>query len=206
MAATVPSASPGPTRADAQRARVLSISAEIFSRQGFRATSMNEIAAAVGLSKPTLYHYFRSKEELLVRIYSEVLDESVEAARRTVAAAPTPLAAIRDLIASRVVYTCEKQQILKVCFEEEHELPADLVADLLRRRREFEDLFISTVEEHRRGYPDALVDVVPRVYVNACLGSINWCYKWYRQSGAATPAELGRQIAASLTAALVPTA
>src|SRR3954452_14977462 len=75
------------TRADAQRARVLTVSAEIFSRQGFRATSMNEIAAAVGLSKPTLYHYFRSKEELLVRIYSEVLDESLEDARRVVAEA-----------------------------------------------------------------------------------------------------------------------
>ena len=67
---------------------MLSISTEIFSRQGFRATSMNEIAAAVGLSKPTLYHYFRSKEELLVRIYSEVLDESLGGAREIVAAAP----------------------------------------------------------------------------------------------------------------------
>lgn len=190
------------TRADAQRARVLSISTEIFSRQGFRATSMNEIAAAVGLSKPTLYHYFRSKEELLVRIYSEVLDESVEGARRTVAAAASPLEAIRELIASRVVYTCEHQQILKVCFEEEHELPAELVDELLARRKDFEDLFASQVEAHRSAHPGTLADVLPRVYVNACLGAINWCYKWYRPSGPATPAELGRQIAASLTAAL----
>ena len=194
-----------PSRADAQRARVLSISAEIFSRQGFRATSMNEIAAAVGLSKPTLYHYFRSKEELLVRIYSEVLDESVEEARRIVATAPTPLAAIADLIAQRVAYTCEKQQILKVCFEEEHELPADLVDELLARRKQFEDLFADTVEAHRAAHPGTLPDVLPRVYVNACLGAINWCYKWYRPSGPATPAELGRQIAATLTAPLGPT-
>jgi AcrR family transcriptional regulator len=95
-----------PTRADAQRRRVLAESAAIFSRRGFRATSMNEIAAAVGLSKPTLYHYFRSKEELLVRLYSDVLDESLVLGRETVAAAASPLAAIRDLIASRVAYTC----------------------------------------------------------------------------------------------------
>jgi AcrR family transcriptional regulator len=191
------------TRADAQRARVLSVSAEIFSRQGFRATSMNEIAAAVGLSKPTLYHYFRSKEELLVRIYSAVLDESVEGARQIVASAPSPLDAIRTLIAERVVYTCEHKQILTVCFEEEHELPTALVDDLLARRKEFEDLFTGAVEAHRAAHPGALGDVVPRVYVNACLGAINWCYKWYRPSGPATPAELGRQIATSLTAALV---
>jgi AcrR family transcriptional regulator len=192
------------TRADAQRARVLSTSAEIFSRQGFRATSMNEIAAAVGLSKPTLYHYFRSKEELLVRIYSEVLDESTVAARRTVAAAPTPLDAIRQLITERVAYTCENQQILKVCFEEEHELPPDLVDELLARRRQFDDLFTETVEAHRAAHPGALPDVVPRVYVNACLGAINWCYKWYRPSGPSSPEELGRQIAATLIAPLEP--
>ncbi|HUR75820.1 MAG TPA: TetR/AcrR family transcriptional regulator [Sporichthya sp.] len=192
------------TRADAQRARVLSISTEIFSRQGFRATSMNEIAAAVGLSKPTLYHYFRSKEELLVRIYSEVLDESLEGARKTVAAAQSPLTAIRDLIAERVAYTCEKQQILKVCFEEEHELPAHLADELLARRKEFEDLFASQVEAHQAQHPGTLTGVVPRVYVNACLGAINWCYKWYRPSGPATPAELGRQIAATLSAPLEP--
>ena len=103
------------SRADEQRRRVLALAAEIFSRRGFRATSMNEIAAAVGLSKPTLYHYFRSKEELLVRIYSDVLDESLTSARRTVAAAPGPLEAIRDLIASRVAYTCRNQALLKVC-------------------------------------------------------------------------------------------
>jgi AcrR family transcriptional regulator len=192
------------TRADAQRARVLTISTEIFSRQGFRATSMNEIAAAVGLSKPTLYHYFRSKEELLVRIYSEVLDESLEGARKTVTAAASPLAAIRELIASRVAYTCENQQILKVCFEEEHELPAELADELLARRKVFEDLFASQVEAHRAQHPETLNDVLPRVYVNACLGAINWCYKWYRPSGPATPAELGRQIAATLTAPLGP--
>lgn len=191
------------TRADAQRARVLSVSAEIFSRQGFRATSMNEIAAAVGLSKPTLYHYFRSKEELLVRIYSEVLDESLEGARKTVAAASAPLEAIRNLIAERVVYTCEHKQLLTVCFEEEHELPPALVDELLARRKEFEDLFTECVEAHRAAHPTALGDVVPRVYVNACLGAINWCYKWYRPGGPATPEELGRQIATSLTAALV---
>ena len=165
---------------------------------------MNEIAAAVGLSKPTLYHYFRSKEELLVRIYSEVLDQSVEEAKRIVASAPTPLAGIRDLITARVAYTCENQQILKVCFEEEHELPSALVDELLARRKQFEDLFAEAVDLHRAAHPDTLADVVPRVYVNACLGAINWCYKWYRPSGPSTPEDLGRQIAATLTASLEP--
>jgi AcrR family transcriptional regulator len=192
------------SRADAQRLRLLSTSAEIFSRRGFRATSMKEIAAAVGMSKPTIYHYFRSKEELLVRLYSDVLDESLEAARETVAAAPTPLDAIRDLIASRVAYTCRNQALLKVCFEEEHELPVALAQEVLQRRRAFEDFFADALTEHLAAHPHLLSEMPPKIYINMCLGAVNWCYKWYRPAGSATPDELGRQIAAVLTTAIDP--
>lgn len=193
-------AAPAISRADQQRQLVLARSAEIFSRRGFRATSMNEIAAAVGLSKPTLYHYFRNKEELLVRLYSEVLDESLQLARQTIAAASTPLGAIRDLITSRVEYTCEKQHLLTVFFEEEHELPAELAEEVLRRRRAFQDLFHAALEEHLSRYPHLRETIRPTVYVNTCLGAVNWTYKWYRPSGALSPGDLGRQMATALTA------
>ncbi|WP_028938010.1 TetR/AcrR family transcriptional regulator [Pseudonocardia spinosispora] len=190
------------SRADAQRARVTATAAEIFSKRGFRATSMNEIAAAVGLSKPTLYHYFRSKEELLVRIYSDVLDESLDLGRQTVADAASPLDAVRDLISSRVVYTCEHQALLKVCFEEEHELPAELAEEVLQRRRAFERFFVGELERHLAAHPDLRLPMAPKVYVNMCLGAVNWCYKWYRPGGTNTPDELGHQLATTLTAVL----
>ncbi|GAY17599.1 MULTISPECIES: TetR/AcrR family transcriptional regulator [Mycobacteriaceae] len=191
-------------KADAQRQRVLSESMEIFSRRGFRATSMNEIAAAVGLSKPTLYHYFRSKEELLVRLYLNMLDESLEMGRKTVAEADSPLAAIRSLIASRVAYTCRNQALLTVCFEEEQELPVELLTEVLQRRRTFEELFLAALREHLARHPGKLVGMTPTVYVNMCLGAANWCYKWFRADGAASPEELGEQIARSLTTPLDP--
>lgn len=191
-------------RAEAQRDRVLQASIAIFSRRGFRATSMNEIAAEVGLSKPTLYHYFKNKEELLVRIYSDMLDESLDLARATVAAAPTPFDAIRDLIASRVVYTCEHQQVLRVCFEEEHELPGELEGRLLPLRHAFESLLIDQLAQHLRQHPQVRLPMDPKVYVNMCLGAVNWFYKWYRPEGPRAPAELGAQVAAALTSCIAP--
>ncbi|HVL85444.1 MAG TPA: TetR/AcrR family transcriptional regulator [Pseudonocardia sp.] len=193
-----------PSRADEQRSRVLRVSVEIFSRRGYRATSMNEIAAGVGLSKPTLYHYFRNKEELLVRIYSDVLDESLRMARETVAAAPTPLAALRELLVSRVVYTCENRELLKVCFEEEDELPPDLAEELLRRRRAFERIVVDQVRAHLAAHPGLELGTSPTVFVNLCLGAVNWTYKWYRPGGPRTPAELGREMAGALLASIDP--
>jgi len=193
-----------PSRADEQRARVLAASVEIFGTRGFRATSMNEIAAGVGLSKPTLYHYFRNKEELLVRIYSDVLDESLRMALATVAAAPTAIDGLRDLLISRVVYTCEHRELLKICFEEEDELRPELAEELLVRRRRFEDVVQTALERHLATCPEVELGMAPKVFVNMCLGAVNWTYKWYRPTGPRTPAELGAEIAGALLAGITP--
>ena len=51
-----------------QREEILVQAAELFARQGYTATSMNQVAAACGVSKPALYHYVSDKYQLLVEI------------------------------------------------------------------------------------------------------------------------------------------
>ena len=53
---------------DDQREQILQQAAALFARQGYAATSMNEVAQACGLSKPAIYHYFRDKYALLFEI------------------------------------------------------------------------------------------------------------------------------------------
>lgn len=183
-----------PSNADLRRRRVLDASAVMFGRRGYRATSMNEIAAAVGLSKPTLYHYFRSKEQILIELYENVMAESLSSARAIAASAPTPLDVLRQVISYRVRYTCEHQAIHKVFFEEEDELPADLLRTVTQRRREFEDVLKDAVNRHLAGSGGTL-PTSPTVYVNACLGAANWVYKWFDRGGAEDPQTLGEHIA-----------
>jgi TetR/AcrR family transcriptional regulator, cholesterol catabolism regulator len=184
----------GPSKADAQRQRVLSASAEIFSRRGYRATSMNEIAAEVGLSKPTLYHYFRRKEDILVRLYENVMGHILTSAQAIAAAAPSPIAALRQLITYRVRYTCENQALHKLFFEEEAELPPAMLRTVLQRRREFENILKSAVLQHLAATGITL-PTTPTVYVNTCLGAANWVYKWFNPDGSEDPQTLGQHIA-----------
>jgi len=48
---------------DGQREQILAAAAALFARQGYPATTMNEVAAACGVRKPTLYHYVRDKHD-----------------------------------------------------------------------------------------------------------------------------------------------
>ncbi len=111
---------------------------------------------------------------------------------------------MRELISSRVAYTCRNQDLLKVCFEEEHELPAELAEQLLRRRRAYEDLFVTALDEHLAAHPSVRIPMPSKVWTNMCLGAANWTYKWYRASGPDSPERLGERIADGLIAGLLP--
>ncbi|MDP1534877.1 MAG: helix-turn-helix domain-containing protein, partial [Rubrivivax sp.] len=53
---------------DGQREQVLAAAAALFAERGYTAATMNELAAACGVSKATLYHYVRDKHDLLAQI------------------------------------------------------------------------------------------------------------------------------------------
>src|SRR3989442_8031716 len=68
------------------RQEILRTAARLFQQQGYDATSMNDVAAALKLSKGGLYHHFQSKDEILFHIMSHAMDITKEpvinAARR----------------------------------------------------------------------------------------------------------------------------
>src|SRR4051812_15031304 len=79
-APATPAATPGSTKA-----RALAVALELFSREGYDAVSMREIAEELGVTKAALYHHFTSKEDLargLVGGYLTAVDEVVSWARR----------------------------------------------------------------------------------------------------------------------------
>ena len=73
---------PGPLRRpnrahDARRAEVITLAAGLFDQRGYASVSMEQIAAAAGIAKPTLYHYFRAKDRSS-RIHETFIDLLLE--------------------------------------------------------------------------------------------------------------------------------
>jgi len=69
---------------EAKRQAVLQAAAELFNERGFHATSLDDIAARLNVSKPTLYYYVKNKDEILLQCVSKGLEmtlEGIEASR-----------------------------------------------------------------------------------------------------------------------------
>ena len=95
-----------------------------------------------------------SKEALLVELYEGVTAEGVESARQMLSRDLPPLEAVRELLIERIVYTCENRRLLQILFEEEAEIPADLMRSMRRQRRAYED---SLIELLNRGAADGSI-------------------------------------------------
>lgn len=190
-----------------KRAELVAKAITIFSNKGFRGTSMNELAEAVGLSKSSVYHYFKSKEDLLVEIYDDVLNHNVAAAQRVRDSDLPTEDKVRQLLMERVAYVCKNRRILQIFFEEEAELPRKLLSQVFEVRAAYVGLVVGLVKQ---GVDEGVftTKASPAVVVNTLLGATNWIYKWYSPRGPQTVSELAEDITdmlmRSITAAPSP--
>ena len=80
-----------------RREQILEIATHLFQR-GFRATSLDQVAAEMGVTRPALYYYFRSKEDLLAAIYDRAVGVLIDRAAALFQQGLEPDALLRRLI------------------------------------------------------------------------------------------------------------
>lgn len=184
-----------------RRGCLLAAAARVFSEKGYRATSMNDLAEAVGISKPTLYHYVSSKQQLLVELYEAVISGSLYAMDRAGHLGLSPAESLRKVLAERIAYICRHVRLVQIFIEEESELPTAMTETVRQLHTKREDAFVRLVE---RGVADGSFELAvdPRMAVRAITGALTYIYRWYGPDGPKTPAEVAEELSAYLVSGL----
>jgi AcrR family transcriptional regulator len=157
---------------------LLPAAADLFAERGYRATTLDDVAARLGMKKGSLYHYIRSKEELLAGIYEQIFDR-IEAAVRPIAEGPLPAEQrLRAMIQTHLAVVTEELDMLAVAFQEEAELPADIRHEIRSRKRAYERIFETVIRDGQRHGTLRLMDA--RLTARGLLGMCNWLYQWFR--------------------------
>jgi AcrR family transcriptional regulator len=175
-----------PSAADGRRAEVITLAAGLFDRRGYANVSMEQIAAAAGIAKPTLYHYFRAKDEILRGIHETFIDVLLERQdeRRRLGLAPADLllGAMTDIFGLMETHRGH----VRVFFEHHRELPDEARNEIRVKRDRYEQLIRDAVTEGIR--TGEFRDVDPETATLAVFGICNWAYQWWRPGGTADPA------------------
>jgi AcrR family transcriptional regulator len=155
--------------------------ARLFDQDGYSHVSMAQIAEAVGLAKPTLYHYVKSKDDILVLIHHEfmslVLGSALDPARKPL----SPNDQLKAIIGDILGLMSSHRGHVRVFFEHYRELPQRAKRSILDARNRYARHVESIVGAGVQN--GEFKDVDARLATLALFGMCNWAYQWYQDSG-----------------------
>lgn len=171
------STTPAP-RQDNRRQQLLDTAARLFRQHGYHATSMRDIASAVGMLPGSIYYHFASKDELLVTVYREGVSRIAERLDAAVAGKKEPWQQLEAACIAHLQTLLDHSDYAQVVIRV---LPDDAPAVRVRLaalRDQYEERFKDLV---------AALDLsayVDRHYLRLLLlGALNWSQVWYRRGG-----------------------
>jgi AcrR family transcriptional regulator len=183
---------------DFQREAILAQAAELFARQGFVGTSMNQVAIACGLSKPALYHYVRDKSDLLFEIattHVNRLHALIEEVAQGDAVHPPPVDAtahVRRLIERFVLEYAGARHAHRVLTEDVKFLePADQ-ARVLELQRQVVNSFANAIAQVR---PELIAANLHKPLAMLLFGMMNWMFTWLQPDGKLSHADMAPVVA-----------
>ena len=169
--------------------------------RGFDATSVNDIAAALGITKAGLYHYISSKESLLFDIITlglDSIDEEVVEPTRRIA---NPETRFLDIVLRHALLATCNDGVITLLIDEVHALPQSQRKKInLRRRRYFEYVRETLRELEAMG---RLQDVDPTVAAFSVIGAIMWLPQWFRPGGRLSSDEVAEEVVQLIAAGVL---
>jgi AcrR family transcriptional regulator len=192
--ATERAAAAPPHHLQSRRARMCRTAAQLFRDRGYDATSVTDVARALGMTKAGLYHHFESKEALLFEILmygvERVRDEVIIPVRDI----KDPEQRLRQLITRHARIATRGQGAVTHLGDEIRALPPAGRRQIEQKMRVYFDLIRDTLIELKTA--GRLRDVDPTVAAFSLLGMILWLPRWFRQGGRLDQDTVAKEIAA----------
>jgi len=191
------------SRYDQKLELILRASAQIFAEKSYHSTSMRDISRATGVSLAGLYHYCKSKEELLFLIQDHCFGRVLERFEERMQGIEDPFEKLRIFIDNHLSFFAANMAEMKVLSHEAESLAGALHEHVSTRKRQYTRTarkILSEVQQattasertpRRNGQPKTNVkpvDVTVATY--ALFGMMNWIYNWYDPRGKLSVSQL----------------
>ncbi|WP_076532218.1 TetR/AcrR family transcriptional regulator [Gemmobacter megaterium] len=202
-----PTASPWPNsdmregERAAKRDAVLRTAARFFNQRGYHATSLDDVAAALNVTKPTIYHYFANKDEILYECTRRGLDEIAAIARSTAGQNGTAADRLRQMLTAYALIMLDDFGIC-VSRTQDHLLSPESRRGFRALKREIDLLVRQVIAE---GVADGSL-AVPDVRMAAFTAGValNGLGTWFRPDGPVGAEETARLTVAVLMNGMCP--
>lgn len=178
------------------RGRLLREAARLFREKGYERTTVRDLAAAVGIQSGSLFHHFRTKEEILKAVMVETIHLNTALMRAAMDAAETNPEKLRALIRAELEsVNGQTGEAMAVLVFEWRSLSENLQAEVLKLRDVYEGLWIDVLEALRK---ERVLSADPFVTRRLLTGALSWTVTWYRPDGGLSLDDLTEQVLAMM--------
>jgi TetR/AcrR family transcriptional regulator len=185
-----------------KREALLREAAASFNRRGFHATSLEALAANLGVTKAALYYYFPNKQKVLLACFERAMQAAFTSLERAKAEGRNGREKAHLAIKYYLHEMIDELSCCVVLTEEHAVSPADLSEHITERDR-YEQALRDLIRE---GIEDgSIIACDPKLVVFTMLGAVNWVPKWFSHSGEWTSAQLSEALAQILDRAISAT-
>ena len=179
----------GSTAGRPRRDELIAAAARIFSARGYERASLRQICSDAGILAGSMYHHFRSKEDLFVSVHAEGFRLLNEAVDRAITGESDPWKRLEAACAAHIGALVQGNDVLVVTGTSLFHTSGPVLRRRLSRDRKAYD-------ERLRALVDALPvapDVDRSILRLSLLGALNWTHIWYRP-GKKTPKQIAHQL------------
>ena len=174
---------------DAKLEFILRNAARIFAEKNYHSTTMRDISRATGVSLAGLYHYCKSKEELLYLIQDNCFGRVLERLEERLDEVNDPMSRLHIFIDNHLSFFAANMAEMKVLSHEAESLAGDLRTDVSTKKNKYTALARSILKDVQAQPSDASeIDLTVATY--ALFGMMNWIYNWYDPQGKLKVSEL----------------
>lgn len=176
-----------------RRQQIAHIATALFRKRGYAATSMRDLASAMGIEAASLYSHIKSKEEILDEICFRIADEFMGAMREVQNTDAQPEALLRLAIQAHIEVITRNLDASAVFLHDWRYLSEPRLSMFIQLRRTYENYLVELVNKGRTSGVFNVLD--EKVTVLTLLSGLNWVYDWYKPNGKMSPEALADQLA-----------
>lgn len=185
----------GPATAEEpnRRAEIVRAAGRLFHRKGYSATTVRDIADAVGMRSGSPFYHFRSKHDILRAVVLEGMDAMTRAVAAAAAAGDSPRARFGAMLRAHLdqLLGPAGRDFAATLLHESRHLDPEALAELVARKDRYEAMWQQALRDLKHAGLLADDSGVARLLL---LGALNWTVQWHRPDGAASIERIARQL------------
>lgn len=176
-----------------RKAQIITVATALFRERGYYATSLDDIAERIGFTKPAIYYYFRSKEDILFAIVDGVVEGALNRIR-SIAERDEPVdERLHAILVENTQVVLENLEANTVFYNERGLLSTERERMIRDREREYTRIVRDLYEEGVTA--GELLDIDVTIATSTLLGASIWAYRWFDARGRLSSEQVAEQVA-----------